>query len=354
MSAFAVTIEQIGRVWKHENADLLEMASLEGKEYDFVVGRGQFMPGNMVVYFPVDSVLPEWICSTLNLTGKLAGRDKNRVKTVRLRGNISQGVVCSPEQLGDTIALTTNLTPGADLTELLGVTKYDPPPVPSHWGNLKPLPPYVHTYDIESAQNFTDIADLLMDIPCFITEKLEGSHWSATLYADGEMAVCQRNFRILPVEGGEHDWHKVLRTQGLSETLHKLLDDLKTQQAVEVITLRGEILGPGIQGNIYNLKDHFVRVFDIEINQKPMEAARFLEWTTAYGIEVVPVLGTNVFLREWLDGKTLKEASNGQSALAGHLREGIVIKPMHEQWNEAIGRVFLKQRSPEYLAKSDY
>src|SRR5215470_1276464 len=99
MSTFAVTVERIGRIWKHDNADLLEMASLEGKAYDFVVGKGDFQSGDTVIYFPVDSLLPDWICSRLNLTGKLAGRDKNRVKTVRLRGNISQGVVCNPRQL---------------------------------------------------------------------------------------------------------------------------------------------------------------------------------------------------------------------------------------------------------------
>jgi uncharacterized protein len=85
MSTFAVTVERIGRVWKHENADLLEMASLEGKAYDFVVGKGDFKAGDVVVYFPVDNLLADWICTSLNLTGKLAGRDKNRVKTVRLR-----------------------------------------------------------------------------------------------------------------------------------------------------------------------------------------------------------------------------------------------------------------------------
>jgi RNA ligase (TIGR02306 family) len=330
------------------------MAALAGKEYEFVVGKGQFKVDDVVIYFPVDSVLPEWICTALNLTGKLAGRDKNRIKTVRLRGNISQGVVCSSDQLGAAVPDDTNLTPGDDLTELLGVTKYDPPPIPSQWGSLKPLPPFVHAYDIENAQNFTDIADLLMDMPCFITEKLEGSHWSATLYADGEMAVCQRNFRIIPIEGGEHDWHKVLRTQGFGETLHKMMAALQLAKPIQSITLRGEILGPGIQSNIYNLKNHSVRAFDIEINQESVEAARFLEWTAAYAIDIVPVLGTNVTLREWLNGQPLKEASNGKSALADRLREGIVIKPMQEQRHESIGRVFLKQRSPEYLAKSDY
>jgi RNA ligase (TIGR02306 family) len=353
MSTFAVTVERIGRVWKHENADLLEMASLEGKEYDFVVGKGQFIPGDMVVYFPIDSILPTWISDSLNLTGKLAGREQNRVKTVRLRGNISQGVVCSPSQLVPALSSEASLRVGEDITGQLGVTKYELPVIPSQFGDLKPLPRFVNSYDIESAQNFTSIVEMLMDVPCYITEKLEGSHWSATLYSDGEIAVCQRNFRIIPVEGGEHDWHKVLRTQKLDEALQRMFSDLSGHEAVHALTLRGEVLGPGVQNNIYDLKDHEVRIFDVEINQQPVAAARFLDLAAKYGLNAVPVLALDMTLRDWLGGKTLKAASNGKSSLADRLREGVVIKPMTERYEEEIGRVFIKQRSPEYLAKSD-
>ena len=73
------------------------------------------------------------------------------------------------------------------------------------------------------------------------------------------------------------------------------------------------------------------------------------------GIETVPLLATDVTLREWLAGKTLAKASNGKSLLnSSLLREGIVIRPMTEQRSEPLGRVIIKQRSPEYLAASDY
>jgi RNA ligase (TIGR02306 family) len=350
VSTFAVTVERIGNVWKHENADLLDMASLEGKAYTFVVGRGQFVPGDVVVYFPIDSVLPEWIGTSLNLSGKLAGKEKNRVKTVRLRGNISQGVVCSPDQLPADLPLAV----GTDVTTLLGVTKYEPPPVPSHWGNLVPLPPLVTVYDVENAQNFVDIVELLLDEPCAITEKLEGSHWSATLYADDSLVVCQRNYQIVPVEGGEHDWHRVIRTQGLGDTMRRMWADLSAQEPLEALTLRGEMIGASIQGNIYGLKDREVRLFEMEINQQPVPSERFFALAAAYALPLVPILAQAVTLREWLAGRSLIEASNGTSALANVLREGIVIKPLHERRDERIGRVFLKQRSPEYLAKSDW
>jgi RNA ligase (TIGR02306 family) len=349
MSTFAVTVEQIGRVWQHENADRLEMASLEGKDYDFVVGKGDFQPGDTVIYFPVDSVLPLWICEKLNLTGKLAGREKNRVKTVRLRGNISQGVVCRPSIL----LPDREMQVGDDLTALLEVTKYEPPLVPLKWGTLAPLPPLVQSYDIESAQNFVHVVEnILMDTPCFITEKLEGSHWSATIYPDGEIAVSQRNYRIIPVAEGEHDWHKVLRTQGLGDKLRALLSEL-SEKSVKAVTLRGEMLGPGVQGNLYRLKDHEVRVFDLEVNGMPLDAQAFLQLTAKHEIRTVPVLAVDVTLRDWLDGRDLKSASDGKSALADVLREGVVVKPMIEQRDERLGRMFVKQRSPEYLAKSE-
>ena len=59
-------------------------------------------------------------------------------------------------------------------------------------------------------------------------------------------------------------------------------------------------------------------------------------------------------MRDWLGELTLKEASDGRSKIADKAREGIVIKPMVEYRDDAVGRVFLKQRSPKYLVKSDY
>ena len=69
-----------------------------------------------------------------------------------------------------------------------------------------------------------------------------------------------------------------------------------------------------------------------------------------------PTLGYNVTLREWLNGRTIQEASNGKSLLApDRLREGIVVVPMVEQkvqWGDlSVKRLMLKQRSPAYLAK---
>src|SRR5688572_20999608 len=116
------------------------MARLSGKDYEFVVGKGDFTAGDSVVYFPVDSLLPQWITDTLGLTGKLTGAEKNRVKTIRLRGNISQGVVALPSTLAEHCPDILKAELGADITALLGVEKYEPPAISSQYGDLHPLP----------------------------------------------------------------------------------------------------------------------------------------------------------------------------------------------------------------------
>src|SRR5690349_7977254 len=97
MSTFAVTIESIDRVWAHPNADRLELASLRGMTYQFCIPKGEYAPGDTVVYFPIDSLLPPALIETLGLTGKLRGKTADRIATVKLRGEISQGVVAHPD-----------------------------------------------------------------------------------------------------------------------------------------------------------------------------------------------------------------------------------------------------------------
>jgi len=262
MSIFAVTVEQLATIEPHENADRLEIATLTGRDYSFVVGKDQFRAGQSVIYFPIDSLLPMPIVDVLGLTGKLAHgaipedgseRLQNRVKTVKLRGNISQGVVCELDVLADIYPAIDfeGLRVGDDITAQLGVTKYEPPVVPSRYGNWVRLPDMVSVYDIESAQNYADVMNqYLMDAPVYITEKVEGSNWWATINGDGQIRVGQRNYEIVDVDDYQHDWYKVLKIQNLEDKLHKLWDELYSQyDKLQLVTLRGEMTGPGVQGN---------------------------------------------------------------------------------------------------------
>lgn len=365
MSTFAVTIKKLSKVWTHPNADRLELGQIEGCEYNFVILKGQYKVGDDVVYFPIDSILPQELVAKMGLTGKLSGKDKNRIKTVTLRGFQSQGIVAKPtEVLPEPVASNgdwSKWSPDA-LTQLLGVTKYDPPPVPCHAGNLVKMPPDVPIYDIEGADNYPEVVQALMDVPVYVSEKLEGQNWWLSVQTAPEVVTFgQHNYRIEPIPEAEHDFKKVASRQGLFDLARTLSHNFGGDK----VTLRGEYLGPGVQKNIYKLKENVIYLFDIMVSKGPgnyryLNPEEFLEatkWRSRPDMPIltVPVLAIGVTLRFWLDGKTIREASNGMSLLlATQRREGIVIKPMVEGRQEAIGRNLIKQRSPLYLAESEF
>lgn len=350
MSTFAVTIERIASIWPHSNADRLELARLASMTFQFAVAKGIYQSGDQVVYFPLDSLLPQDLIDRLGLDGKLSGKQKNRIKTVRLRGEISQGVVAPIAE----VLPAGQYVEGQDVTTVLGVEKYEPPAVVDTNGRLTALPATVGVYDIEGADRFPDVAEALMDVPAIITEKLEGSHFAATLEADGTFSVSQRRHRIEPVPGAEHTWWKVARQMDLRAKCEALM---AAYPGAQVVTLRGEMVGPRIQGNIYGLADHRVYLFEAEINGQAISAPEFaalivqMEWAD----QAVPhLLRAETTLREWLAGRSVAKASNGASQINPSVaREGIVIRPAAEGWHDRIGRLIIKQRSPEYLAGAD-
>ena len=351
MSTFAVTIRKLSRVWPHPNADRLELASVEGCEYQFVIPKDQYKQGDEVVFFPIDSVLPQGLIAKMGLAGKLAGKDKNRIKTVKLRGSISQGIVARPTDVFADDSWKTAIS--EQITAALGVIKYDPPPVPCHTGNLVMLPPDIPVYDIEGADNYPAVVAALMDVPVYVTEKLEGSQF--WLAAERKIITFgQHHRRIEPIPGTEHNFIIIAQSQGLVELAKRLSVDFGGQK----VTLRGEYCGPGVQKNIYRLREGHIYLFDILVSKGPGDYRYFSpnEFVNAAFVPdiTVPLLAMDATLRSWLDGKSIRDASNGVSVLlTTQKREGIVIKPMTEGRNEEIGRLVIKQRSPEYLVESD-
>jgi len=348
MSAFTVELRRIARIDPHPNADRLEVARLEGLAWEFVVPKGGFQPGDPVLYFPIDSVLPPDLADRLGVRNYLVGKEKTRVKTARLRGFPSQGLVVRPAQ----VRADWTPDPGVDYAVELGVVKYEPPPIPCHAGDLVPLPAGLSVYDIEGADNFPHLVEVLLDLEVCVTEKLEGSNWSATRTREGAVFVSQRNHSIRPTEGAEHDFWRVGREQGLLD----LLAHVAAERPGRDVTLRGEYLGPGVQKNIYRLPKNLIALFDVEVDRRALPFREFEEIVGAAKAVVVPVLFVGRF-RDWLGVRTVREASNGESVFPkadGVAREGIVVKPLVERTHEELGRLILKQRSPEYLAGSEF
>lgn len=363
MSKFSVEIRSIEKVIKHPNADRLFVYSITGSTYQFI-SSVHYEVGNEIVYFPIDSVLPEHLISEFQLGTMLAGKSHNRVKTIRLRGEISQGFVANIDSVADILGITIeqlkNL--GDGLTEALGVVKWEPPAVPCHNGDLIPLPLSNSVYDIEACDNYPHIVQWLIDnqISVVVTEKLEGQNFSVTVTKDGDEFVSQRRYSIREKDGGEHDMWEVARREKILEIARKIL----LGEKAEDVTLYGEHLGPGIQGNYYKLEKRTVRFFDLKINNQWVGATNLRLLLDQYGgyDQLVPVYWIDGPLDRYLQvvgAKTIQEASHGKSVLhKERLREGIVIRPTEELQDhpfiKEIGQHFIiKQRDPIYLTKTD-
>lgn len=372
MAFFGVTRENIATVRNHPNADKLDICTLDGMSFQFVTGRGQYSVGDSVLYFPIDSSLPFELMEKLNLVrekkidgrvivddngkpvmqGCLSGWDKSRLKTIVIRGEISQGLV-GPISLIDGMSYHDQWN-SEEITKFLGVTKYEPPEDMAKPEWLKPLPAELSVYDIENADRYTEHLCMLMSSFVCITEKVEGTNFSATYRPNtGEFFINQRKDSIIPEgEGKYHPFWKWANNNNLKEIMVNVWPDKHN-----CMTLYGEFIGPGIQGNIYNLKENTVLFYDISLGHSTFLPVVFkmkiFEALVNNNINIVPILHNNVLLKDVLDGKTIAEFSNGESRLCKNVRrEGVVITPMEEKWDDKIGRLILKQHSPEYLIKS--
>lgn len=355
MAFFGITIETISKIESIPNADKIQVASLNGLDFSFVIKKDQFKIGDRVLYFPIDSVINDKTLEVLGLKDRLSGPNKNRLKTITLRGQISQGIVANIDLIPNDMVERNN---SQEITDFLGVTKYESPDISCKDGNLKSLPSELSIYDIESADRHIDIINNLMNKDVVVTEKMEGSNFSVLAYPDSEkpIMVNQRRFTIekKAESESEHDFWRVANIW-ISNWARKLAMEFNNYVAIY-----GEFVGPGYQGNIYNFKNHKVLIFDIKIGNKWMDSIDFLETCDRISKETglnineirVPVIFKGK-LQDFLGNQTVKEISNGKSLFNNVAREGIVIKPYREEMAANFGRVIIKQRSPLYLAKSD-
>ena len=341
MAFFGVTVEKISKVMDHPNADRLSLSQVESMAFQFVTGKNQFQVGDLVIYIPIDSLLPKELLEKLNLVGKLSGVDKNRVKSLRLRGQISQGIVAEASRFltEDQMKLSSE-----EITSILGVTKYEAPVQISTSGILTGLPDGYSTYDIEGADRYQFIIDEMMDMDVVVTEKMEGTNLSAGK-SDQGLFVNQRNNSIVEKDDVVNSYWDVARKSGL-------LDKVQVMETSN-IGVYAEFCGPKIQDNIYGLKQHTLFVFDIKENFNWLSFEDFKKRVQELGVQMAPVIFEGK-LRDFLAGRSVQEASNGPSVVnPATLREGIVIKPREEKRHSQLGRLIIKQRSPQYLAGSD-
>lgn len=294
-----------------EGADRIEVATIDG--WNVVVNKGIHTVGELIVYFEIDSLLPirgefEFLrkSSYIKLND---GTEGFRLKTIRLRGQVSQGLVTPLSVLP-----TGNWNIGDDVTDVLGVIKYEAPIPANLSGTVKGnFPSFIQKTDEERAQNFSKDWIKFKNYKYFVTEKLDGTSFTCYL-RDDEFGVCTRNLDIKRDEEQTH-WRVAIQND-IENKLRKLGRNLAIQ---------GEIIGEGIQKNPYRLKGHKLFVFNIfDIDKyeylSKIEASLITE---SLGLESVPVISREMELPNDID-EALKMAE-GKSVINGTTeREGFV------------------------------
>lgn len=324
------SIQRIKTLAPITGADAIQKATVLG--WQLVVKKDEFQVGDLAVYCEIDSLMPDRPeFEFLKARGM-------RIRTIRLRGEFSQGI-CFPLSI---LPAGTETVEGADVTAILGVEKYEPSIPASLSGIMKGgFPSFIPKTDETRVQVLQDLLDKYAGTTCYVTEKLDGS--SVTYYMkDGEFGVCSRNLELL--ESPENSLWKMARALRIEE---------KLRARGQNIALQGEIVGEGIQGNLYKLRGQavfFFNAFDID-GFRYFDFAAFEALMRDLELAAVPVLDRAYHLQN--DIPTLVQMATGTSTLHKVEREGVVIRPLTEQC-DVIGRVSFKAISPEFLLKHDH
>lgn len=317
-------------------ADAIEKAQVLG--WELVVKKGEFKIGEMCVYCEIDSLFPqkpefEFL------------RPRNfRIRTIRLRGQISQGICFPLSILPDDFEVFE----GADCTDILEIIKYEPPIPASLIGLMKGrFPSFIPKTDETRVQVLQNVLEKYEGESCFITEKLDGS--SVTFYLrDGEFGVCSRNLDLL--EDETNIFWKVAKDLGIKEKLESLNGNF---------ALQGELVGEGIQRNKLNINGHsvyFFNLFDIDQNEY-VSFEKFTLTINELGLKTVPILNKNYVLEKQVS--VLVERAKIKSSINSAIwAEGIVIRPLKEKLDRNYlsdlgnhGRLSFKAINPEFLLK---
>lgn len=349
MSTLRVTAEVL-TVHAHPNADALELAQVG--LYRAVVAKGAYRTGDMAIYIPEQAVLPLALVDELGLTGRLAGKASDRVKAVRLRGELSQGLVCRPKALAD-VDLAEAVAAETDFAELLGITKWTPPIPPTMSGDVEAAPDLLPWCDIENLQRYPGIFEPGERV--VLTEKLHGSACLLTYFAeDGRVQVSSKGFGAKGLALREDPRNLYWRAV-LGHDAPAVAARLAERLGARRIGLFGEVYGAGVQDLGYGAnargEDLGYAVFDVsaEIDGevRRLDPAEVLEPDE---LPLVPRLYTGPY-----DLGTVLELATGRETVSGrelHLREGVVIRPVTERYSPVVGgRAIAKAVSPAYLTR---
>ena len=405
------TIQTISEIKSIVNSDKLDVASILG--WKCVVGRNEFKKGDRIVYIEIDSVLPEW--NEFEFLRKSCFIDNGivkgfRIKTIKLRGQYSQGLVLPLSILENKkYKLDTRENPiyewkdNQDVTPLLDIVQFQKP-IPTYMsGKVKgDFPNFIPKSDETRIQVLQDLLKEYEGTSCYVTEKIDGS--SATYYfKDDLFGVCSRNLELAQDDVSYHEKQKfVKRIDGkyqlvdekgelygdimdvppelpkVSENIYwKIARKYDIENRLKLlgrnIALQGEIYGNGLQGNPLKLSEQKLAIFNIYDISK----SRYLDYNEMaiilkklnkiniydtnnneyIDLELVPLVNRDFILVADID-YLVQYATKNSTINTKCKQEGIVIRPINDIYNTnysevcKASRISFKVISPDYLVKN--
>jgi RNA ligase (TIGR02306 family) len=390
MADFSVEVVRIAApVTDHPNADRLSLIQIGGYlciSAKLDDGSHRYEEGDLVVYVPEASVVPEYILKPgfwdeAKGKGILAGSKGDRVKAKRLRDIFSQGILLAVEfdmgapTVGDDGSL--DLTPhfyitneagerlkveaGDNVAEFLGITKYEPPVPACLAGEVCNIFGKTAKYDFESIQRVTDLFEIGEDV--IATEKIHGTNSQIgyvpglnheELFFDGNLYIGSKGLSAQGLVMKNNEKNKTntyvlaltnLLDQGFGDKI-KVISDRFDGAVVRVFS---EIYGKGIQDLSYGTDKPTIAAFDIQINGEYVAYDLMVELATELGIAVVPTLYEGPY-----DLEALIVHRDGIDTISQtNVREGIVIKARNGGRHVHHGRKIGKWVSPAYLERKN-
>lgn len=323
-----------------EGADYLQSAVVDGLP---IVVSKNYTEGEKVVYFPMGLELPPYVARIFGVEQHL--RKGRVIKTVKLKGYVSYGMALrlDGENADPFFGGLSDLPVGTDVDFFFGTKKYEPPvsPIAGRFGvaavNDPRMPRFTDIQRLNSKEKYLEGKEV------YVTEKIDGSSVRIG-YFDGELVVGSRNLtRAEPTyEEKKTNWFWY---PTLDERVMSLLRVLHEEQRYKHIILYGEVYGSGVNPKMhYDVKGLNFMAYDLVLDGKYVDAATLISLFTRHHIPAVPVDYLGPF-----DAGQIKALAQRKSNLThSNIKEGIVVRTLHEEYHPREGRLIYKHLNPEY------
>lgn len=354
MSTLTVEVCKIKDIIKHPNADKLEIAKIKG--WQSVIRKGEYKKGDTVVFIPPDSLIPSDMADRLNIRNYLAGKKKNRVKQVRLRKEMSYGLIIPNEKKWKI---------GKDVKDYYGITKYVPPVRGNMGDTAKADNFFLKMPDIEKIQ---DTPDIFKDKVVAITEKIDGSQFRLSISKIDYDDMPEKDIEYYKIEDEEYAiWkagsRKVNRKRPDTieemkkhyywfpytvDPIYNMMEYLIIEKEHKEVTLFGEVYGAGISGGSkalhYGAKELDCVAFRLRIDYEYIPYKDFFKLCQQFNVKIAPLINIIYYdyekMKEYITGKSILAKNNNVE----HIREGIVIVDYHNKNGDIV-----KYLNPDYL-----